>query len=288
VILKQCLLWTGLVAMATLLVFAALRSAPLFEKEQPVELSLPLKTAAKRCPRPLAQSETLYLEDITIKGYTNSVQLEKIGANVYSGDMRHPGAFYYSAERESFIGRRDGEIEITIPAAFIEKVLSHLSMSLERDYARSLYLADFGHGHFFIPLDEYREKVSPLLGFSQQFYDVLLNSKNLMVIYHAAEQMLKVLDGWPVEDPISRHYIDRRNILGSFADVPETSYLPPEEGNLHNTRSSLNGYVQYGDFEFTWNKNACFSMPAAGRNVYVDLSFESPVLRVAATESEPN
>lgn len=282
------MLCAGVVATATLLVFAAQQSASLFEKAQRGELSSPLKTAAKRCPLPLAQSEILYLEDITIKGYTDSVQLEKIGTNVYSGDKRHPGAFYYSAERKSFIGRRDGEVEITIPGAFIEKVLSHLSVGLTRDYARSLYLADFGHGHFFIPLDEYREKIGPLLGFSQQFYDVLLNSKDLMVIYHAAEQMLKGVHGRPVEDPTSRHYIDRRNILGSFADVPETGYLFPEEGNLHNTQNWLNGYLQYGGIEFTWNKNACFSVQAAGRTVYVDLSFESPVLRFEATESEPN
>lgn len=284
--LKQYCVSVAFVALATGVPLEA-QSLPDFEGAIEVQLSLPLQSAAKRCPRPLARSETLYLEDITIKGYTGPVQLEAIGQNVYLGYLRHPNAFYYSGERRSFIGRRNGEVEIAIPAAFIEKVLSHLSAGLTRDYALSLYLADWGHGHFLIPLDEYREKVVPLLGFSQQFYDVLFNSKQLKVIYHAAEQLLKVIDGAPVEDPRSRHYIERRNILGSFTDVPETTYLPPQADNLHNTQTWLDGYRQYGGIEFTWNKNACFSVQAAGRVVYVDLSFEGAVLRQQATESDP-
>ena len=287
--LKQYCVSVAFVALATAAPLEA-QSLPTFEEgiEEAIEvkLSLLLQAAAKRCPRPLAGSETLYHEDITVKGYTSMVQLEAIGKNVYSGAMRHPGAFYYSVERRSFIGRRSGVAEIVIPAAFIEKILSHLSAGLTRDYARSLYLADWGHGHFLIPLDEYREKLAPLPAFSQQFYDVLFNSKQLKVIYHAAEQLLKVIDGAPVEDPRSRHYIDRRNILGSFTDVPETTYLPPQADNLHNTQTWLNGYRQYGGIEFTWNKNACFSVQAADDAVYVDLSFEAAVLR-QPTESDP-
>lgn len=267
------------VLFASLLLFALLLNAD--------NAPSTLQAAANRCLRPLPQSDTLYYEDITVKGYASPSQLEAIGRSIYFGDRRHPGAFYYSAQRKSFIGRSNGELEIRVPAAFIEKVLSHLSAGLTRDYARSLYLADWGHGHFFIPMDEYHRKVEPLPGsFSQQLYDVLLNSEHLMVIYHSAEHMQKVVDGRTVEDPVSRHYIDRRNILGSFTARPETSYLSPEEKNPHNSQSRLNGYRLYGGIEFTWNKDACFPVQVGRRIVYVDLSFESPARRQQPTESD--
>jgi hypothetical protein len=276
-----------LVAMAALSHADASGPASTFDDEIQIETFSALQVAAARCPRALDSTQTLHYEDVAIKGYAGPDELDALGESIYLGDRRHPGAFYYSAERQSFIGRRSGTVEIRIPGAFIGKVLSHLSAALTRDYARSLYFADLGHGHFFVPWEEYRTRVGPLSAFSQELYDVLLNLGNLMVIYHAAEQMLKVVDGQPVQHPPSRHYIDRRNVLGSFTDAPKTTYLPPEKGNLHNTQSELDGYRGYGGIEFTWNRNACFPVQAGARIVYVDLSFESPTLRHRPAESDP-
>jgi hypothetical protein len=94
-------------------------------------------------------------------------------------------------------------------------------------------------------------------------------------------------DRRPIEDPLSRYYIDRRNIVGSFRHAPRTRYLQPQGRNLHNTQSGIEGYREYGGIEFTWNRNACFPLQARDRILYVDLSFESPPLRHQPAESEP-
>jgi hypothetical protein len=277
--LKQLMGCTAVVSMVTFTPPDVGQTAFASDSSRQIQASSSLEAAARRCPRPLAQSETLHYEDVTIRGHASPGQLETIGRSIYLGDRRHPGAFYYSAERGSFIGRTHGEVEILVPSAFIERVLSHLSAALTRGYARSLYFADLGHGHLLVPLEEYRSHVEPAPPHSQELYDALLNSRNLMVLYHAAEQMLKVVNGRPIADPMSRHYVDRRNIVGSFTDRPQTRYLTPQPGDLHNTQGDPEGYRAYGSIEFTWNRNACFPVQAGARTVYVDLSFESPSLR---------
>jgi hypothetical protein len=250
-------------------------------------LSVSLQIAARRCQRPLAQHEALYNEDVMIRGYASPALLEHAGEQVYRGERRHPGAFYYSDARGAFIGRRERDVEIEVPAQFIESVLAHLSEGLTRGYARSLFMADWGHGHLLVPQDEYRRALEGVPEFSGMPYGVLLRSENMVAIYHSAEQMLKVVGGRPVEDARSRHYIERRNIVGSFGPAPEIAYLPPERGDPHNTQRDLEGYRQYGGIEFTWNRNACFPVLANDRVVYVDLSFETPPLRRPPMEAAP-
>lgn len=151
-----------------------------------------------------------------------------------------------------------------------QAISMHLEKAFENGYANFPIMADMGHGHFYIPSEDY-ESLRKLP--YKELMSQVLNHPRLRILYHTAEHLAYVSAQHTI---VPRYEFLRahRNIVGSV-DKPSQIEIVSEP-SINNTVGGLPGWTGFGSFYMHVSQRGCFPFNYKGRPLRLDLGFMGP------------
>ncbi|MBY0316969.1 MAG: hypothetical protein K2Q26_15725 [Bdellovibrionales bacterium] len=156
------------------------------------------------------------------------------------------------------------------PLHLPQAIAIHLEKAFEKGYANFPIMADMGHGHFYIPSEDYKAlRNRPY----KEVIHAVLHHPRLRILYHTAEHLAYVSDQQTI---VPRYEFLRahRNIVGSI-DAPEDIQIVSEP-SINNTVGGLPGWSGFGSFYLHVSGRGCFPFNYKGRPLKLDLGFMGP------------
>ncbi|MBT4760701.1 MAG: hypothetical protein HOO06_03290 [Bdellovibrionaceae bacterium] len=220
-----------------------------------------------------AESVHMFDEEDSPPNYT----LEKMGlyySDVYASQKRLERRAYFSNKKSSMVtavslyqaGKKISNHEVTLPQVFLNNIQSHISKSMENQYAQFLFNPDMGHGHIYIPDNI---KINDLR--LEEQYRIILNNKDVKILYHTAEELDTDVDDESRDFLIYRY--NHRNIIGSNKDGSITVARSSDEQDTYNTVREIRGFTEweFGLLYLRANKKGCITFNKI-ENLHFDLS----------------
>lgn len=217
----------------------------------------------------------LYSSDV--RWGLSMAEMLELYAKLYASDKRLKGRAYYNPA--------EGRFELPNPPAFggpvavpeilIKALVRHIEAAFADDYIDAVFFPDMGHSHLLIPEALYKAKYEAYtVAEKSRFYTDVLSDPAVHLFYHTAEQLksLKEDRRTVLDDERVRWRHKTRNIAGPISESASlTVYQNPE--SRANTVGAVPGYYWYGaGFNFSANKNGCFSFTRGGEAVRFDIS----------------
>jgi len=199
-------------------------------------------------------------------------------AQLYASDKRLKARAYLNAEKGRFELPMDAQFggPVAVPDILIQALVRHIQRAFEKDYIDAVYFPDMGHSHLLIPNALYNSKYDKFeVAQRSQFYTAAFSDPAIHIFYHTAEQLKSLEeDGTVLDDERIKWRHKTRNIGGPISSSAElTVYQNPE--SRANTVGDVPGFRWWGaGFNFSANKNGCFSFQHAGKTVRFDISLE--------------
>lgn len=228
------------------------------------------------CPPETADEPKLYSSDV--RWGLSLPEMMDLYAKLYASDKRLKSRAYYNAVAGHYELPLDAQFggPVAVPDVMIKTLARHIERAYDADYIDAVFFPDMGHSHLLIPDALYASKYDKYeVGRRSQFYTAALADPAVHIFYHTAEQ-LKTLgeDKAVLSDPRIRWRHQTRNIAGPIVEGSELAvYQNPE--SRANTVGEVPGFRWWGaGFNFSANKNGCFSFRHAGKTVRFDISLE--------------
>lgn len=239
-----------------------------------------IASAKQRCAKNIESSDQLYAEDFTWD-YSYS-EINSLFNAIYTSKKRLPNTLYYSVTNKSFmlpLGKDHDDLPV--PDRFIKALITHVETALTQGYAEYVFLADLGHGHFYIPEDVFKQHInpkSPPREYERRIFEIVTQEKRVKIYYHSAEMFLNFSN----ENEFAKlPYFERfrnlhRNLVGAFDD----GYALRLDRVGREPGSDLQGYTQVAqDIDLSSNKWSCIPFERLGRRMYFDISRFSPPVK---------
>lgn len=161
---------------------------------------------------------------------------------------------------------------ILVPTPFVQNLVMHFREALEQEYAKHIFFPDMGHGHFYLPTEEYKNFLQNSAGLSEpQKMQKLLTYKTLKIMYHTSEQLSRApRNGQKSEYNKEWQWRNLvRHIVGQ--NSPRTS-LQVYRDDSHFVKT---GYTSVGgSFYFSANQAGCFRANLGDQTINFDISFK--------------
>jgi|SaaInlStandDraft_5_1057022.scaffolds.fasta_scaffold52387_2 hypothetical protein len=231
--------------------------------------------ALASCSKHVIGEPTLYATDFSWKQSLG--QMKALFEKLYTGPKRLPDRFYLDGQE--FLAPfkfMEKEHLLKVPQRFIDSVTKHIEHALERKYVDFIFFSDMGHSHFFVPNNIYYSEIEPIPSSRQhEIYQKFLNMKELKTLYHTAEQLKRYKEsGKLLDDPYLQWRHFTRNIVGSADNQRHLEIIQKVE-TIGNAASSYDKDYRYwgGGYNFSANKDGCFSYNYNGKKYFYDISF---------------
>ncbi len=185
-------------------------------------------------------------------------------------------------KQRAFFNEKTGQIilpfnesqggNIVITEKFVDQVARHIQQGFEQGIVDAVFFPDMGHSHLFIPLAKYDKVYSKIEPSDFNiFYQKIFADSEVKFLYHTAEQLKMLEDGYPISDPKLQHRLQTRNLVGTNDVKPIFTIQNPESSA--NTARDLAGHYYWGaGFNLSANASGCFSYEVHGKTFYFDLS----------------
>lgn len=227
------------------------------------------------CPPETPAEPKLYSSDVRW-GLSLAEMMELYG-KLYASDKRLKGRAYLNTEKGRYELPHPAEFggPVVVPEILIKALVRHIEAAFEADYVDAVFFPDMGHSHLLIPDALYASKYDAYpTDRRSQFYTDVLSDPAVQIFYHTAEQLqsLKADRRTVLDDERIRWRHRTRNIAGPISQTAAlTLYQNPE--SRANTVGEVPGFRWWGaGFNFSANKNGCFSFTRGGKAVRFDIS----------------
>lgn len=205
--------------------------------------------------------------------------LEPLYNELYESGRRLPHPIHYDDMTSQFMLPVNDTLSIAVPWDFIFAVTRHIEEALEKGMADYVFLADMGHGHFYLPDTSRLFSLPYDKKFEQHVFTEIVQSPNTKILYHTAEMFL-FMGKQEDFNSLSEHEQYRnktRNLVGEFT-VSEsmTRYIPYKFGEpvVYNIGSGYKKLAQ--DIDISASRNGAFPFMYKGKIHYFDISRFSP------------
>ena len=165
------------------------------------------------------------------------------------------------------------EWRVMVPPSFIQHILNHLELALEKGWANYIFWPDLNHGHLFISREYWQEKYSEHTDPTDKYLTRMLeeDEAKMGILYHAAEHFCRL-------DPANEEAIRTRNIVGWFDGRPiELVYPDPKTDKSAHIRANTAGDPEGMDRKWfisvSAGKNGYFAIYPNGEEIRLDISF---------------
>ena len=198
---------------------------------------------------------------------------------IYKSQKRMDNRVFYDGENYKMPFKSYGEETrfATVPKIFIESIISHMETALEKDYVDHINFSDMGHNHLFIPKEFYRNEISHLSMVTEKhlLYEKLMNNRNLLILYHTAEQLRFFNEDKTLitERSVQKRFYTR-NLLGQNTKSNNLDILFDLKASANGTSKYKEDKYKYwgAGFSFSSTENGCFSYMKDGEKLFFDLS----------------
>ncbi len=235
------------------------------------------KYRADYCQKETPLEPKIKMEDMGW-GQTLKVMAEKFNTIYESGKRLE---FRSHMVGSDFVLPLKNGTQVFLGKQFINSVVSHIEVALERSYVDYIFFSDMGHSHMFIDNKTYYEKVSPISNSDKKAkYEIMLNDPKTKFLYHTAEQLhMKDKDTkiiLPDRKVQWRFYT--RNIIGDnlASEKLEIIHAPHSGFNTAKSDDFDPGEKKYrywgAGYSISASKNGCFEFKNKGQSYYFDIS----------------
>ncbi len=243
------------------------------------------KIARLRCKKPAVHHKKLYEDEYTWR--YSFEETGKLFEKIYYSGKRLPHPVYFNEQQNSFMMLIDDNLELRVSWDFIYAVTRHIEEALQKKMADYVFLADMGHGHFYLPKNSPVFSIADHKDYQRAVFYQVLNSKKIKILYHTAEMFL--FFGTRAEfAKLSPHEAYRnltRNLIGSFEESDEmTRYAPYKFGQsvVFNIGNQYQKVAQ--DIDISSSFDSCFPYQNKGKLFYYDISRFSPSIYIEEKE----
>lgn len=166
---------------------------------------------------------------------------------------------------------------VVLPELALKALARHIEQAFAKDYVDAVFFPDMGHSHLLIPEALYERKYSKYpVARQSQFYSDVLADPAVRIFYHTAEQLKSLKEDRKsvLDDERVRWRHKTRNIAGPISESAElTVYQNP--ASAANTVGEVPGFYWWGaGFNFSANRNGCFSFTSGGKTTRFDVSLK--------------
>ena len=229
------------------------------------------------CAPETASEPKLYSSDVRW-GLTMPEMMD-LYEKLYASDKRLKLRAYFNAAKGRYELPHDPQFggPVPVPEIMLKALARHIEAAFDADYIDAVFFPDMGHSHLLIPDALYRSKYGKYpVDRQSQFYSDVLADPAVRIFYHTAEQLksLKEDRRSVLDDERIRWRHKTRNIAGPITENAQlTVYQNPR--SAANTVGEVPGFYWWGaGFNFSANKDGCFSFTRKGKAVRFDISLK--------------
>jgi hypothetical protein len=252
-----------------------------FSPETSSRLEDPLSLAASRCQQQNPSGRQIYDDDFSWS-YTFE-ETKDLFNNMYNSGKRLPRSIYYSQEKQAFVmPLTKGSEEIIVSNGFLKGIIAHVEKAMAKGNADYIFLADMGHGHFFLPKATYEAELNTKTfshgDYAKRVFEIATSEPDVLVLYHTAEMFLYLgpSEGLSKLPAWERHRNLTRNLVGDLTNDANVRVIPWEDTESP-VINSIPGYEKVGpDIDISASVDGCFPFSVNGKTQYFDISRFSP------------